>query len=757
MADLDTDNLGGLEPVGGTDPTPPPPAGFFPLQQTNPTPTPPPSGFVPVTNSTPTQAAPIPQQDDGFLSMRHLKDVGKGFVKGAVSTVAGIDDIAHDVGEKIHPGLGDWLTTPLNQESGHTSSNGATGKTNSQVLRDKEHQLAQTHNTAQNVGYAGETLAEFMLGDEALKGLSMADRLTTVAKWMKIAEKGPRLMQALKFGATAAKAGTELTTEEAALVKQYPKLAKLIGIGQDALRAGVVQGTHTTVRSGGDVHAGISDAAAMTATAGVLGTATGAASHVVARLGNAASKAQRLATLADAAPGKAEVADKLGQLIDNAKNELHQGYEAGVNDLKERLGDSSVSAQTNPLADRAKTLLAEPDPAEHPFVAQAKKVAGDRLDKPVRNLIDSLATGKLAGQVAEGAENSSGLLDAQGQPLSSALASPKATLAPPYTVDDLIQLRQTVRQLADNYDYGDINSRALRQLLPAVDDTIGQLADLSGDQTAVSDYQALRDNYRSKIGLFDDPVIQKLRAGKVDDAARDFVGTIRQGTALPSAGKVSFNTDVLKGIIGDDGLKAFGRDVFGTMLKDSTQDGRFNPEKFIKTWKRITPETQNDLFDVTNVKSGLQDLVEDAQSATTLQKVTKAVLGTGLAGTAIGAGLTGHAGFGLLSAVGLLSAEGGAIMAGRELLNYMATHPKVWSGYESAARVANTPAAKRVASLGTIGAGKIAASVYSGLAGPLGGDIPMNEKAVTPADPQRDLGEVRLPVTNATLTVKQPN
>ena len=54
-----------------------------------------------------------------------------------------------------------------------------------------------------SAGYGLETLSEFMMGDEALKGLDFADRLEAVAKTARILQKSPRLMKALQIGASA--------------------------------------------------------------------------------------------------------------------------------------------------------------------------------------------------------------------------------------------------------------------------------------------------------------------------------------------------------------------------------------------------------------------------------------------------------------------------------------------------------------------------------------------------------------------------
>jgi hypothetical protein len=53
------------------------------------------------------------------------------------------------------------------------------------------------HGTAENVGAGIETVAEFMMGDEALKGLSFAERLSKISPVLKGIEKSPRLLKAV--------------------------------------------------------------------------------------------------------------------------------------------------------------------------------------------------------------------------------------------------------------------------------------------------------------------------------------------------------------------------------------------------------------------------------------------------------------------------------------------------------------------------------------------------------------------------------
>jgi len=531
-------------------------------------------------------------------------------------------------------------------------------------VTDKLNQLAggndTQHGGIQQVGTVGESIAEFLMGDAALKGMGLADKIKAIAPAMKAIEKSPTL-------------------------------AKVVGGLAAGGRAGLVQGAQTTVKTGGDVGQAAEDAGKMGLVTAGLGALGAVGSGVLGAFGSMATKAKNLAALAEGAASKPEVTEQLANRIEDAKNALHEGYETGIQDLNSRLGDTEISAQENPLAEKAQELLTQPDPEEHPLVTQAKAAVGEQLKPQVRKLLEGIATGETP---AEAGADLGALKNGVPGP------QPEGRALPPYKIQDLVQLRQTIRKLADGFEPGDVNARALRSLIrEPMDDTIGNLAEQSGDANAVQDYANLRQNYASKIDLFDDPVIRKIRDGKVDDAAKDFVGVLRQGSALPSTGKTGYNLDTLRGILGDDGMKAFGRDVFGNLLKDSIvggengAGGRFNPARFVDTWKRITPETKQSLFDSDIAGKGLAQLASDAGDAARLQHLTRAGLLVG-AGTTIGH-TVGPIMTGLGGLLGFIVGESGGLKMGREMLDYVATHPTTWNLFKSAGEAATSDAAAK--------------------------------------------------------------
>jgi hypothetical protein len=65
-----------------------------------------------------------------------------------------------------------------------------------------------SHGAAQSIGRGAEDIGEFLLGDEALKGLSLSDRLLKTAKVAKVIEESPVLNRIVQAGVRALRGGT---------------------------------------------------------------------------------------------------------------------------------------------------------------------------------------------------------------------------------------------------------------------------------------------------------------------------------------------------------------------------------------------------------------------------------------------------------------------------------------------------------------------------------------------------------------------
>lgn len=538
-----------------------------------------------------------------------------------------------------------------------------------------------THGKAQNVGYGGETLMEFMLGDEALKGVSLADKALNAGKTLKTVEKSPRLMEALKIGAK------ELAKRSAA--------------------AGAVQGAQTFVRTSGDVgqaaEAGLETAGVTGALGGVADAVGGAAS----RIGGAAKTAGELADTAASAPDTQTTKQNIQGQLENSKTQLHANYESKIQDFENRLQGSQVDPKTVPISRKAEEILQRPNPEDHSSVADLKEIRGEGLTPKVRGFLERTATGtrKLTDADIEAAETANKskpiILGADGRPIESPDAEPIPQDQEPHDAHSLIQWRQQARALAAEQEPGSVDAKALNRLLwdnsdhsSAFDDTFSQLARQSNDPNVVREYSDLRNDYRSKIGIYDTPVIKNLMEGKGNDAAKAFIGT-NNASGLPNSGKSNFNVQQLHTILGDDGFNDFRRDVFDNMLQNASDDKTgFNPAKFISTWKRVDSGTRADFFGYGDPKvlpqSYVTSLVQDAKTAANLQKLTRAGL---VLGAGAGAGtLSPVAGAGISTILGFIAAGGGGeggIGKGREIIDYFANNPKAWAAFRGIGKLSN--------------------------------------------------------------------
>ncbi len=68
----------------------------------------------------------------------------------------------------------------------------------------------------EHIGYIGEGLMEFITGDEALKGLSLAEKLGLATKIAKLAESHPAIAKIIGMGLRATRTGTVSGAQEAA-------------------------------------------------------------------------------------------------------------------------------------------------------------------------------------------------------------------------------------------------------------------------------------------------------------------------------------------------------------------------------------------------------------------------------------------------------------------------------------------------------------------------------------------------------------
>ena len=159
---------------------PPPPPGFVPDQQTAQSPAipPPPSGFVPEQSTTaqPSDELRI-NPNDSLLTKASKGALGtlEGVGEGVFGTAAGASDLL-DKATGMQPGS---VNKFLHVQAGDN---------------DAQHGIPQT------MGRGGEDVMEFLMGDEALKGLALSQRLLKASKYAQMIEESPMLTHVFNAG-----------------------------------------------------------------------------------------------------------------------------------------------------------------------------------------------------------------------------------------------------------------------------------------------------------------------------------------------------------------------------------------------------------------------------------------------------------------------------------------------------------------------------------------------------------------------------
>ena len=180
----------------------------------------------------------IDPNDGAVLNgVKRTLSIGAGVGDGLLDTLTGIGDLEDKAVSHLPAALQPVAKAAIGPAS--VLSNPSV----SGVLHSRQTDLQ--HDNAENpglnaTGKGAETLAEFLSGDEVLKGLSWSDKLLKTAKIARVLEDHPLLLKAAQVGATA-------------------------------LRSGTVQGTIGTVKSGGDLGEGAKEGVIAGGITGLLG------------------------------------------------------------------------------------------------------------------------------------------------------------------------------------------------------------------------------------------------------------------------------------------------------------------------------------------------------------------------------------------------------------------------------------------------------------------------------------------------------
>ncbi len=212
----------------------------------------------------------------------------------------------------------------------------------------QEPKSLEAANTSETVGKIGENVFEFILGDEALKGLSLAEKakhLTTVAK----------------------------------LLESSPKIAKAVEIGANAMRQGTVGGAQTLL------HGGSPEQALATAVmTGGTGLALEGAGQTIKAVKNFVTRGPQVeemgrslvAGLTEGATPE-QVARTVGKNLADAEEKMRGTYEAGWKTISAEGKSVPVPIAESPLQKTAQDLLSESSQLPESVATNLKGLAPD--------------------------------------------------------------------------------------------------------------------------------------------------------------------------------------------------------------------------------------------------------------------------------------------------------------------------------------------------------------------------------------------
>lgn len=254
--------------------------------------------------------------------------------QGFGASAAGGLTTAAKIGSKI-PGVS-WLAEKAGDVMGLPKLPTSTDpyKTVQEGIKPAVQQATST--TAGKVGAVLEGISEFVLGDEALKGLNLAKKLGITAKLAEIAEQSPNVAKALRIGMNALRTGT-------------------VGTGQ-----GLAHGETTgeAVRSG--VFAGLTGAADETGVEGIKSLAPAVKKIAGEIIPTRASQESKLASAAEnVAPSKTLQKFDVERTQPAAKR--------AIGKVASDVGSKGISGQTlatgaKDLGERAKQIRAQSKP-----------------------------------------------------------------------------------------------------------------------------------------------------------------------------------------------------------------------------------------------------------------------------------------------------------------------------------------------------------------------------------------------------------
>jgi hypothetical protein len=317
-----------------------------------------------------------------------------------------------------------------------------------------EGQDLESKTPLESVGKGAEGLTEFLLGDEALKGLSLV-------------EKAKHLGDAGR------------------LLEKSPKLAKAVEIGANALRQGTVGGAQTLAHGGT-----VGDAVTTGAVTGIaggtletLGQGVKAVKNFITRGAQADEFGQSLVKGLTGGATPEQVAKTVATNLDATEEKMYADYNKGWQTISEQGHNVPVRIAGSPVQQTAKTLLSDSNIPESVATTLKNVVPGSEKIEPFLTLLANASEKTASGDVQE------------------------LTL----TWDQTEAMRQKIGETIRKLSYDSPIRSDFIKLRSSIDDTLEKAAGDANNPDLSDQIKSLRGNYAQTKNALEERAIVALR------------------------------------------------------------------------------------------------------------------------------------------------------------------------------------------------------------------------------------------------------
>lgn len=395
----------------------------------------------------------------------------------------------------------------------------------------------EAHGLAQNVGKIGESLAEFMVGGEALKGLTWPEKVGELSKAAKV-------------------------------LQQYPRLASILSNG---LRLGAVGGLQDLVKTGAEdpeksLKIGAETGAGGAAIEGAAAIAKPLAEKAFSYLNTkGAIRALNVDELKNgffpnAHLGGTELSAAVQKDLDAVQKQLYDNYGSKLADFSPAAKEAgiTVGAAGSPLATKAAELL-QGSSGDYPeSLEKALKVAKTPGTERVEPLLEEFAQGKTLNW------------------------------------DQAVNLRKDLANKAYHSANDDPAKQILNQLRNALDDNLETSAAAADAPELEENLKALRADYHETItSLNKNAVVKGLKDKDYDTVAATLM---RNNTIASNVETVRG----LLNRIGSKNMESVEASIFDKISGASTvtngTDSVVDAKKFITKFRNIPPDVRQAIW-----------------------------------------------------------------------------------------------------------------------------------------------------------------